>query len=125
MALNPRRLAGVTSIEIDGAAYNLASGAKWSPSDRSRETLTGMDRVHGYKEMVIAGFIEGTIRDSGAISARTFQEMTAVSVVMRLANGKSVTGSNMWNVKAVEVDSAEGVFEVRFEGADVSEQAGA
>ena len=51
--------------------------------------------------------------------------MTAVSVVMRLANGKSVTGSNMWNIKTVEVDAAEGVFEVRFEGSDVSEQAGA
>jgi len=38
-----------------------------------------------------------------------------------LANGKIVGGSNMWCVSALEVRAAEGTFQVRFDGTDVSE----
>lgn len=116
-----RRLAGVTAATIDGTAYDLVSDAMWSPSTRKRETLTGMDRVHGYKETVVPGFIAMKLRDNGARAALTFQGMISVTVTMALANGKVVSGAGMWNVEAIEVDAAEGTFAVRFEGDTVGE----
>jgi hypothetical protein len=41
--------------------------------------------------------------------------------LVSLANGKIIGGSNMWNVAALEVRAAEGTFQVRFDGIDVSE----
>lgn len=121
MALNPRRLAGVTSVTIDGTAYDLVGDVTWSPSTRKRTTLTGMDRVHGYSEAVVAGFIAMKLRDNGARAALTFQDMVNVTVVLALANGKQVSGSQMWNTEAVEIEGAEATFAVRFEGQTVVE----
>lgn len=121
MALDPRRLAGVASVAIDGTAYDLVGDLTWSPSTRKRTTLTGMDRVHGYAEQVVAGYIAMKLRDNGARAAQTFQGMVNVTVVVNLANGKQVSGSGMWNVEAVEVEAMEATFAVRFEGNDVAE----
>jgi hypothetical protein len=47
--------------------------------------------------------------------------MRCVEVLVTLANGKVVGGANMWNTAALEVRAAEGTFQVRFDGTDVSE----
>jgi hypothetical protein len=120
MATN-RRLAGIAQIAIDGTNYDLVGEVIWSPSDRKRETLVGVDKVHGYSEQVVAGFIACKLRDNGATAAYSFQQMTDVTVQLTLANGKVVGGNGMWNTDAVEVENAEGTFAVRFEGDSVSE----
>lgn len=42
--------------------------------------------------------------------------MSDATIHLELANGKNVTGRNMWTVDAQEVKTQEGTFEVRFEG---------
>jgi hypothetical protein len=120
---NCERLAGITGLTIDGTAYMVVSDVTWSPGKWKRETLTGLDTVHGYSEVPLQGFIEATLRDSGAIMVGDFATMRCVEVQVQLANGKIVAGSNMWNTTANEVRAAEGTFQVKFEGIDVSEQA--
>jgi hypothetical protein len=116
------RLAGITGLTIDGTAYMVVSDVTWSPARVKRETLVGLDSVHGFSEVPIQGYIEATLRDSSAISVGAFNQMSCVEVLVTLANGKVVGGSNMWNTSALEVRAAEGTFQVRFDGADVSEQ---
>lgn len=115
------RLAGITGLSIDGTAYMVVSDVTWSPSKWKRETLAGLDSIHGFSEVPLQGYIEATLRDSGAIAVGDFNDMRCVEVQVSLANGKIVTGSNMWNVMAQEVRAAEGTFQVRFDGIDVSE----
>lgn len=115
------RLAGITGMTIDGTAYMVVSDVTWSPSKWKRETLTGLDSVHGFSEVPMQGHIEATLRDSGAITVGDFNDMRCVEVQLSLANGKAVTGSNMWNTAALEVRAAEGTFQVRFDGVDVAE----
>jgi hypothetical protein len=55
------------------------------------------------------------------MSVGDFNEMRCVEVLVSLANGKVVGGSNLWNTAALEVRSAEGTFTVRFDGIDISE----
>jgi hypothetical protein len=117
------RLAGITGVSIDGAAFMVVSDVTWSPTRWKRETLVGLDAVHGYSETPMQGHIEATLRDSGVITVGDFNSMRCVEVQVQLANGKIVTGANMWNTSALEVRAAEGTFSVRFEGIDVSEQA--
>jgi len=120
---NCERLAGITGVSIDGTSYMVVSDVTWSPAKWKRETLVGLDSVHGFSEVPIQGYIEATLRDSGSIVVGDFNDMRCVELQVQLANGKIVAGSNMWNTSALEVRAAEGTFQVRFDGVDVSEQA--
>ena len=115
------RLSGITGLTIDGTPYMVVSDVTWSPVRWRRETLVGLDSVHGFSEVPIQGYIEATLRDAGDLSVDSFNEMRCVEVQVQLANGKVVGGANMWNTSALEVRAAEGTFQVRFDGTDVAE----
>ena len=115
-------LAGTAQITVDGNSYMLEGSAKYSPSRVRRETLMGMDGYHGVKETPIPGSISFSGRDSGNLVVEAFNGMRNVTVVLQLANGKTVVGRNMACVDAQEVDSTEATFDLKFEGPSVSEQ---
>lgn len=115
------RLAGTAYVTIDGLTVMVAGQFKYSPGKVERTTLTGMDTVHGYKEKPRAPFISYQARDSGGTSIAQINDSTNVTVVVELANGKTVIGENMWSVNTQDVDSEEAVFDVRWEGGSVKE----
>ena len=114
-------LAGALTMTIAGVNYEVVDSVTYGLSTRERETLKSISGISGYKEMPIPGFIGAKLRDNSAITVFTFQSMINVSVVVSVANGKTISGTGMWNIKAIEVDPIEGVFEVRFEGPLVAE----
>ena len=116
MAIAKSLLAGTASQTIDGVPYMLQGDLLWSPSTVERETLIGMDGIHGYKETPRQGFIEATLRDASNVIVGLFDSMTNSSVTLVLANGKLVIGYNMWTVEHREVNSVEATFKVRLEG---------
>lgn len=115
------RIAGTANVTVDGLTIMVAGKFKYRPSKVKRETLTGMDRVHGYKETPISGLISMDVRDSGGTSVTDFNDMTNVTVTATLANGKIIIGSGMWTTDAQEVESEDAIFSVTFESDDVSE----
>jgi hypothetical protein len=121
MADNTNRLAGIAYLSVDGQTYMLAGDLAYNPSHVSRETLVGQDRVHGYSEKPHAGYISATLRDSGGLSVAALNEMTNVTVVCELANGKTVIGRNLWTVEAQESKTTDGTIDVRWEGFSVEE----
>lgn len=121
MADTTNRLAGTAYLSVDGTNYMLAGDFGYSASKVKRETLTGQDRVHGYSEKPTAGLMSATLRDAGGLSVAAFNAMTNVTVTAELANGKTIIGRNMWTVDAQEVKTAEGTFEVKWEGFEVEE----
>ncbi len=116
MADNTNRLAGVATLTVDGVIYSLEGSFKYSPALVKRETVSGQDAVHGYKEMPVAPFVSGSFRDSQGLTVADFNAMTNVTVSVQLANGKLIIGRNMWTVDALEVDTADAKFDVRWEG---------
>lgn len=121
MSDTTNRLAGTAEVTVDGLTVMVAGDFKYSPSKVKRETLTGMDGVHGYKETPIPGFISCQVRDSGGTVVSDFNGQTNVSIVALLANGKTIIGSGLWSVDSQEVDSGDAVFNVRWEGISVKE----
>lgn len=115
-------LAGTAQITVDGNSYLLEGAAKYSPSTVRRETLMGMDGYHGVKETPVPGSISFTGRDSVDLVVATFNGMRNVTVVLQLANGKTIVGRNMACVEAQEVDSTEATLDLKFEGPSVTEQ---
>lgn len=115
------RLAGIAYLSVEGQQYMLAGDLAYKVSKVSRETLTGQDRVHGYSEKPVPGYISGTIRDSGGLKLSDINAMSNVTVTAELANGKTVVARNAWVVEDQEVKTTEGTFEVKWESADVKE----
>lgn len=111
-----RRIGGTASVTVDGRTYLLSGDLTYGVSTVRRTTLTGQDGVHGFQELPIAGFIAGTFRDVRDLRVEDFNEMTDVSVVVSLNNGKTIAGAGMWTVEAQEVNTLEGTFAVRWEG---------
>jgi hypothetical protein len=116
MANPTNRLAGTVNLTVDGQVYLLAGEFEYSPSLVTRETLTGMDTVHGYSEKPKAPHISGTLRDSGGLSVAALNAMTGVTVVAELANGKTIIGQNMWAVEDQTAKSTDATIEIKWEG---------
>lgn len=121
MADSSNRLAGVCYLTVDGANYMMAGEFSYKVSGVTRETLKGQDGVHGYSEMPVQGYVGGTLRDSGGLSMAALNAMTSVTVVLELANGKTVIGRNMWSTEQQENKTTEATIEMKFEGPSVTE----
>ena len=115
------RLAGTASITVSGKNYMLVGELSYDPTNVKRESLVGQDAPHGFKESPKTGKISGTLRDSGSLVIADINGMVNETVVLSLANGKTVIGRNMWTVDAQEVKTAEGTFECTWEGPSVTE----
>ncbi len=122
MATNPNRRAGIASLSINGVAYDVVSDLSYMPNKVKRETLIGQSGVQGYSEMPMAGFISATIRDAGSLAAASLNDLTNATLVLVLANGKVVSGDNMWCTDFAEVKTQDATFSVKFEGSTVYEQ---
>ena len=116
------RKAGIATLSIDGAAYDVVSDAEYMTSLVHRETLIGQSGVQGYSEMPQAPYISATIRDNGSLTVGAINALTASTLVMTLANGKVVYGDGMWNTECEAVNTQEGTFAIKFEGFAVTEQ---
>lgn len=122
MATTPNLLAGTAYVTIDGKSYTLVGELGYRVSQGTRETLKGMDGIHGYKETPTEGMIKGAFRDSGTLSVKTLADASDITVVAELANGKTIVGRNMWRAgEPVEVDTEEAKFTIQWESADVRE----
>src|SRR5574337_43570 len=122
MSNTTNRLAGTAYLTVDGQNFMVAGSFEYSPSTVSRETLVGMDAVHGYSEKPQQGHISATLRDSGGLSVASLNAMTGVTVVAELANGKTIVGRGMWSVETQTAKAEDGTIEVKWEGPQVSEQ---
>ena len=109
-SINVRR-AGIVSLEINGEAVDVAGDLTYDPI-----FMIGQSGIQGYSEMPKAGAISATIRDAGNMSVAAFLDMTAVPVVVTLANGKTVYGDDLTCTDCSEVRTAEATFTIKFEG---------
>lgn len=121
MSNTTNRLAGTAYVTVNGISIMVVGDFTYSPSKVKRETLSGMDFVHGYKEKPTPGFISMRVRDSGGTTVADFNNQTDVNIVAELANGKAIIGEGLWTVNTQEVKSEDAEFEVRWEGRSVTE----
>ncbi|MEY0594866.1 phage tail tube protein [Providencia manganoxydans] len=121
MSNTTNRLAGTAYVTVNGISIMVVGDFTYSPSKVKRETLSGMDFVHGYKEKPTPGYISMRVRDSGGTTVADFNDQTNVNIVAELANGKTIIGEGLWTVNTQEVKSEDAEFEVRWEGRSVTE----
>ena len=118
----PKRLAGLASIFVAGTAYQASGELEYQPTATKREPLYGLDgSFQGWSETGEAPYIKCKFRDDGTLSVAQIYAMTNVQVVAELANGKTVSGSQMTPMEAIPVRNEDATYEVKWMGPDVTE----
>lgn len=112
----PGFIAGTAYLSVDGNTFALVGEFAYSPGAVSREPAPGMDGIHGFMEKPRSPYIKAKIRDLGGLSIASLNAMTNVTVTCELANGKVVTGRNMWANGEQEAESAEATCDVQWNG---------
>ncbi len=108
-------------MTINGDAWDVVSDLVWQPTMVQRETLKGQTAVEGYSEMPMQGMIGAKLRDRPDASVQALNGLTNATIVVTQANGKTISGAGMWNTELGEVNTQEGSFSIKFEGANVTE----
>jgi hypothetical protein len=116
-----QRLAGIATMSIDGDPWDVVGDLAWQTTKVQRETLKGQTAVEGFSEMPMQGMISARLRDRPDETVQSLNFKTNSTIVVIQANGKTIQGYNMWSVEVGEVNTQEGTFTIKFEGADVDE----
>jgi hypothetical protein len=111
-----RRIAGTSTLTVDGRAYRIGDAIKVSIDAFEREGVVGLSGVGGYIERNRVPFIEATVLTDGDFSTEELNAITDATVKVDLANGKSYVLRNAWSAMPAEIDAAAGTCPVRFEG---------
>jgi hypothetical protein len=115
------RLAGIVAFTIDGDSWDVASACEYSPTTVLRATVKGQTAVEGFSEMPQEGFIAATLRDRPDATVYSLNTKTNTTIVVQLANGKTVYGAGLWQTGEIAVGTQEATFPIRFEGRNVIE----
>lgn len=109
------RIAGVCYVKADGKSFTLGGKCNVSPSKVEREAVVGLSGPAGYKETPRAPFVEIEVLSSPDHRVEEIDALTDATVTVELANGQTFVFRNAWTKGAIEVDAAEGKFDVRFD----------
>lgn len=122
MALMTRGpLAGVAALTINGDVWNVVGELEYRPNGYANETLKGQSAVEGFSMMPLEGVISCTLRMRNDKKVSSLQAASPLTIVAELANGVVVTGTEMWQVGELEVNTQEGTFKFTANGASVVE----
>lgn len=113
--LTGRRLAGTVSFTIDGDTWDVVGDCEYSAVSVLRETMGGQSRIEGFSVMPKACYISANLRDRADKAVFSLNQIEGSTITVQLANGKVVTGVQMWQVGEIGVRTQEASFPIRFE----------
>jgi hypothetical protein len=116
-----QRRSGTIQLAIDGEIQDAAGSFSYNLGQPKREALVGHDRVHGFKELPQAPFIEGEITDRGTLDLAALLNSTDVTVTLSLANEKVVVLREAFFSGEGTVSTEDAKIAVRFEGISAEE----
>lgn len=112
-----RRVGGIIEVKVDGNVYRAKGSWTFDLGVPQREAVVGSDRVHGFKEEPKVAFVEGVITDGADVSLETLHQITGATVILQLANGKTIVFREAYYAGDGQVTTEEGEANVRFESA--------
>lgn len=116
-----KAIAGTAYLNVDGVTWLLRGDLEYASSTVERETVVGMDGIHGFTEKPSVGVIKGKFTDYGNFPISEVGQMRNVTITAELNNGKLIVGRNMWSIGKPSVNVTEGSFDVEWNGPIVQE----
>lgn len=117
------RVGGTIAVKANGVALKAKGEFTYNVGgfDKSN-TVMGHFGPHGYTEEAFEPFIEGEVTDDPTLNLRRdLIDLVDATVVLELANGKSVSLKDAWYSGDGTVGTREGNINVRFTGISARE----
>lgn len=111
-----RRVGGTLFLKINGEQLQAKGEFTYNINPVKREYIAGSDTIHGYKEEPKVPFIEGAITDSDELDLQALQATVDATVILELANGKTIVLSEAGYTADGDATHTEGEIQFRFEG---------
>ena len=111
-----RRVGGLLFLKVNGELFQAKGEFTYSINATKRESIIGVDGIHGFSEMPKSVYVEGSITDSDELDLGALQEVRDATVTLELANGKIIVLREAFYASDGEVSTSEGEIAVRFEG---------
>ena len=110
------RIAGTTTIHVDGAQIPLKGSITLSVDTTSRESQMGLDGRHGWKEAQETPFVEVTVSLTEELDLTRLSAIVDATIQVNLANGKKAIIGRATQTNHVQISPEEGEVTFRFEG---------
>ena len=120
-----QRIAGIAQLQVDGVIMALRGNFTVSPSSVERTMLAGQDGVHGYQELPRIPYNEGDCSTVQGFYVKSLLTQTNVTVIATLANDMVYKLTGGMCKDAIEINTRDGQFRVRWEGLSCDEYVGA
>jgi hypothetical protein len=111
-----RRVGGIIAFKVNGQIFQAKGPFTYNIGVPKKEAVIGADGIHGFKEVPIVPFIEGTVTDDDETDLQALRETRDATVVLELANGKVISVFEAFEASDGDGSSEEGELQVRFEG---------
>ena len=113
---------GIIKWKANGRQYAAKGDFTYSLGLPKLEAIVGSDGIHGPKSMPQIAFIAGKTTDFYDLDLKDLVTLRNATVILELANGKSVLLREAWYADTGEVSTAEGEIPVRFESESEGEE---
>ena len=113
-----RKFGGIIELQVNGVQYLCKGSFTAQLGNPKREDVIGSSPDgSGFKETNQLASIEGEITDQPTFSISVLQRLTGQTVIMRMANGKSIVLDDAWFSGDGTVQTEEGNIAVKFSSA--------
>jgi hypothetical protein len=116
-----QRISGLLQVKVDGVMYDAKGDWDYSLGKPKREAVVGSNGVQGYKETPQVPFVEGKFTDRGTLDLAALAGIDNATVILELANGKTIVLRSAWYAGEGKVSTGEAEIDARFEGLDGEE----
>jgi len=110
------KIGGTANFSVNGRRYSLRANMNVALSDEERESVAGLDTIHGYLSRKVPAFIEADITDTADFDIKDLTEVDNATVIAELDNGRIGVLRNCWQITQITLDVAEAQMSLRFEG---------
>lgn len=114
----PQPVGGRVFIKVNGEQLAVRANVTSNIGQTvNRETVTGVDSVHGFMESPIAPYLQADLTERPAFSLADLNGVSEATVTAELADGRTLILRDAWQVGELERNANEGsISSVRFEG---------
>lgn len=117
-----KRVGGIITLKVDGSRYSAKGDFTYGLGTPKREPVIGTGDIAGYKETPQVAFVEGAITDSPDIKTVDIANITNATIVLELANGKSIVLREAYFAGDAQGTTGEGEFAIRFESVSKADE---
>jgi hypothetical protein len=115
-------IGGTILLSVDGVRYRAKGEFTYNLGGYTRTTVMGHTGPEGFKVEAREPMLEGSITDSKDFSIGTdLYKVDDATILLELANGKSVTFKNAWYSGSGDIKTSEGDINFKFSALSAKE----